>query len=382
MSKIIWLAPLILLLSCNSYDDSDIVTTNTNVSDVISALSYSDIYPDDNPYSEAKDSLGKFLFWDPILSGNKDVSCATCHHPDFGYGDGMDASIGVGGTGLATARSGGTQVTRNAPTIVNSVFNGLDNDGNHSHTAAPMFWDNRTQSLESQALLPILSAEEMRGSTILEDDIMDTIILRLSQITAYQTLFYNAFGSTTITQERILQAIATFERGITASDSPFDRYMRGDETAMTAQQIEGMNIFVDAGCADCHNGPMFSDYQLHTIGVKDNGTTDSGASGDFDFRTPTLRNLSSTGPYMHNGVYDDLEDVIDFYRIVKGRNSSSELNSNLSQSDLDEEILDLTLQGNQTDEIIGFLDALNDNNFDVSIPSSVPSGLSVGGNIQ
>jgi len=370
----------LFITACES-DDFQLLTTG-EVANFVTALPEQPSYPSNNPYSEEKKELGRLLFWDPVLSGAEDVACATCHHPDFGYGDGLDLSSGVDGVGLGPNRSSGVQIRRNAPTIINTVFNGINNEGNLSHQDAPMFWDNRESSLEGQALGPILSKEEMRGDSIDVNAIMDTVIQRLNSIPEYKLRFASAFGDSSITQDRILQAIATFERGIVALNSPFDLYMRGDENALTTEQIEGLSMFIDAGCADCHSGPMFSDFELHTIGVPDNiSPPDSGASGVFNFRTPTLRNLSTTGPYMHNGLHTTLEEVMDFYEDAED-GDQEDINSNLSPGDLDADIRDLDLDDDDFEVIITFLGALNDEDFDKTIPTSVPSGLPAGGNIR
>lgn len=334
------------------------------------------------PYSQEKEDLGRLLYWDPILSGTKEVACVSCHHPSLGYADGLNFSQGVGGTGLGRNRSGGVKTRRNAPTVINTAFNGIDNNGVYNPESAPMFWDNRAKGLEGQALLPMLSKEEMRGEAIAENLILDTLIQRLNAIPEYVAKFEQAFGSNEITQNRILAAIATFERGIIANNSRFDQYMRGNVNALTDFEIEGMNAFIEVGCADCHSGPMFSDYELHTIGVKDNiNPPDSGATNQFDFRTPTLRNLNLTAPYMHNGIHVTLEEVMEFYESI-GEGDEEELNVNVSEDQLDEEMQDLDLDEDQIDAIIAFMNTLNDDSFDKTIPDSIPSGLPVGGNIQ
>ncbi len=362
--------------------DEDMLPAVGDPGELISALPETVQYPIDNPYTVEKEDLGRLLYWDPILSGTKDVACVTCHHPDFGYADGLKFSQGVGANGLGPGRSGGLRTMRNAPTVINAAFNGIDNNGFYDPALSPMFWDNRAESLEGQALLPMLSKEEMRGGAIAEGAIIDTIIQRLYAIPEYVAKFEQAFGSNDINQDRILAAIATFERGIIANNSRFDRYMRGDLNALSGFEIEGMNAFIQVGCADCHSGPMFSDYKLHTIGVQDNiNPPDRGATNTFDFRTPTLRNLSVTGPYMHNGIHETLEEVMEFYEeIAEGEDDA--LNSNVSENQLDPEMQDLQLDDDQINEIIAFLNTLNDNSFDKTIPTSVPSGLPVGGNID
>lgn len=258
---------------------------------------------------------------DPILSGNEDIACATCHHPNEGYSDGIARSIGTGGIGLGPNRTGNTQTSRNSPTVINTAYNGIDQNGNYNPSQAQMFWDNRTQSLELQAIQPILAAAEMRGTEIPEQEIVETVLNRLQNIPAYVQLFDNFFGGDNpINESNLGKAIASFQRNIIASNSPFDEYMRGDLSAMTQQQINGMMEFIEVGCADCHSGPMLSDYQLHNIGVPNDGINDNGG-GNNQFRTPTLRNLGSTAPYMHNGTFDDLNEVMRHYDRNGGNNN-------------------------------------------------------------
>ena len=341
-------------------------------------------------------ALGRALFWDPILSGGKDVSCATCHHPQFGYTDGRALSIGVDAIGLGPDRQHLSPeqygfVRRNAPTILNTAFNGIDENGHYDPVTAPMFWDNREESLELQALGPIQSFEEMRGHAFGLEVALDSIVARIRKINQYRTLFARVFGNNnSITSGNIGLAIATFERTIVATNSPFDRYQQGDHDAMTPNQIRGMNEFARVGCNNCHNGPMFSDFQLHTLGVPDHDlltTSDAGANGTYAFRTPTLRNLNETGPYFHNGVGGNLQQTITFY--ITARNfannnprgpGSLDVNPNVNQNDIDPEIRDLgNLNNRDVQDIIAFIQALNDPDFDRSIPESVPSGLSPGG---
>lgn len=368
------------LISCE--DDNDGNGNNQNVFEVIAALPSNVISPANNQFTSAKSDLGRLLFFDPILSGTKNVSCATCHHPDFGFADGIRLSIGVNGTGLGPERRNGVRIERNAPTIINTAFNGINQNGNYNPSQAPMFWDLRERSLEGQALLPMLNMEEMRGNNIAENDIIDTILSRLNAISEYQTLFSQAFGSAGINQGRLLDAIAAYERSIVANNSRFDRFMRGDNSALTAQEQAGMEDFVEAGCANCHGGPMFSDFELHTLGVPDaNGITDRGA-GQFDFRTPTLRNITLTAPYMHNGEFASLREVLEFYNDISGNRVNNAINDNLNPNDIAQDARQLDLNGGDIDEIITFLRTLTDEGFDRTVPQSVPSGLPVGGDIN
>lgn len=375
-------AIVVLLLVVSSCQQDAGPLDIEEVRSVISDLPESVSFPTDNLYSDAKHELGQRLFWDPILSGQKDVSCATCHHPNLGYADNRDLSSGVNGVGLGSNRTNGDVIRRNAPTILNVAYNGIDVNGNYSPLNAPMFWDNRTKSLEQQALLPILSHDEMRGTDISENAILDTVIQRIASIDEYRDLFRNAYGTDVITENNIAEALATFQRGIIANNSPFDQYIRGNSSALTDQQIEGMNTFIDVGCANCHSGPMFSDYKLHILSTPNHpGVVDQGATGNFEFRTPTLRNLNLTAPYMHNGVFDDLRDVLEFYVDIRRGNGNSQ-NPNVSDNQIDQDARELSLNNGDIIEIISFLNSLNDNGFDRSIPQSVPSGLPVGGNIN
>lgn len=341
--------------------------------------------PADNPQTAEKIALGRLLFWDPVLSGSKDVACGTCHHPSFGYSDALDLSIGVNGEGLGTARHFVSPnnipfAKRNALSIINTAFNGIAANGSYNPSNAAMFFDNRVHSLELQSLEPIKTLEEMKGQTILLENILDTVVLRLKNIPQYVQLFSNAFGTTNaISVQNIGKAIAAFERTILANHSSYDEYMRENKSAMTDAQVQGMNAFASQGCIRCHSGPMFSDYRLHVLSVPDNGKlpTDAGANGTYAFRTPTLRNLSFTAPYMHNGVFKTLDAVLDFYEQVGDHRSQ---NRNVSNSALDENLQ--RINNREKASIIQFLNALNDASFDKSIPASVPSGLHPGGNLQ
>ena len=401
----IFAACLLIFTSCQK-DDS----TNTNDNNIVDI---NDIDPDGNDGNgtgtinhNSMVTLGRLLFWDPILSGEKDVACATCHHPDFGYADGRQLPIGVGGQGLGPSRVDATNddiglVGRNSPTIINTNFNGISANGNIDPATAPMFWDSRALSLETQALGPILSFEEMRGHAFGEAVALDSIVNRLQNIGQYNILFTDAFGANnSITSTNIASAIATFERTITATDSPFDDFQAGNQNALTQAQIRGMDRFAEIGCNDCHSGPMFSDFELHVVGVPDNNmltNSDSGANGTYAFRTPTLRNLRETGPYFHNGVGGDLQQTIRFYITARnfargnnggggqggGGNGGLTVNPNIDRNDIDDDVRNLqNFNNNDIQDIIAFIQALDDPGFDKTIPATVPSGLHPAGNID
>jgi cytochrome c peroxidase len=353
-----------------------------------SALPLSAQAPADNPSDPDRIALGRLLFWDPILSGAKDVACATCHHPDFGYAENLDISIGVTGVGLSGNRrfvSPGAIpfVKRNSQTILNTAFNGIDRDGLYNAGKAPMFWDLRVTSLETQALEPLKTFEEMRGNAYPAEAALDVVVARLNAIAEYRTLFAAAFdGGSAVTAPNVGRALAAFERSLVVNRTPFDRYMRGDRTAMTPAQIRGMGRFERIGCTHCHNGPMFSDYKLHVLSVPDNRKlpeSDSGTDGTYAFRTATLRNLAFTAPYMHSGVFRTLEDVVRFYDDVADGDSE---NPHVGPGQLDPLLGQLDDVDDGRRDLIEFLGALGDDAFDKTVPTRVPSGLPPGGNLS
>lgn len=358
---------------------------------LISALPRHAPAPADNPTTPEKVALGRLLFWDPVLSGTRDVACATCHHPDFGYADSLDMSIGVTGVGVGSNRrfQGETSiplVKRNSQTLINVAFNGIRQDGAVNPSAAPMFWDLRVQGLEAQALEPIQAHEEMRGDVYTKAQAVARVVARLAAIAEYRRLFRKAFDDVTpITAGNLGKALASFQRSLIAANAPFDRYMRGETDAMTAVQVSGMDRFQRIGCANCHSGPMFSDYTVHVLGVPDNPKlpeSDSGVNGTYGFRTPSLRNLASTAPYMHSGVLRTLNDVVRFYNAVGGRRGRfGTQNPNVSREQRDPLLQQLNLRGGVR-EVIEFLTALNDDRVERTIPDKVPSGLPPGGPVQ
>ncbi len=344
--------------------------------------------PQDNPASPEKEFLGKLLFYDPILSGNKDVACATCHHPNNGYAEFLDISIGPNSRGLGSKRKFNSPndipfVKRNAQTIINTAFNGIDPHNRYNPQEASMFWDDRAKSLEKQALEPIKAFEEMRGHGNDETDVLQTVIDRLREIPEYQKLFELAFGGTdAVTVDNLGKAIAAFERTIVTNNSRFDQYMRGDDDAILLSEKEGFELFKSVGCANCHNGPMFSDYQMHVLGAPENNKLaipDAGVQDTFAFRTPSLRNLRFTAPYMHNGSLQSLRRVLEFYEDIS---NGKVRNPNVTKERYDPFVRELELSVKEMSQIISFLNTLNDDSFDKEIPETVPSGLPVGGDIQ
>ena len=354
--------------------------------------------PADNPTTPERVALGRLLFWDPVLSGQKDVACATCHHPAFGYSDGLDLSIGANGVGLGAARAFAAGhpsrlVKRNSQTVLNVAFNGLTAGADSTPAAAPMFWDLRVRSLEAQALEPLKALEEMRGGAYPEDRAIAAVVARLTTIAEYRRLFARAFGggNTAVNEDNLGRALAAFQRTLVAANAPFDRYMRGDTTALSPEQVRGMERFQSTGCINCHSGPMFSDFAPHVLGVPDNAKlpeSDSGANQTYAFRTASLRNLSATAPYMHNGVFATLPEVINFYARIsrgggrRGGRGARGVNPQVSRDQIDPLARDLNMRGRGQRDLIAFLRAMDDPSFDRTIPERVPSGLPVGGRLQ
>ena len=194
------------------------VATDVSSQDIRLPLPQAPTAPADNPTTPAKVALGRLLFWDPLLSGPKDVACGTCHHPRFGYAEDRDVSVGVTGIGLGRDRrlAPGSEiplVKRNSQTILNVAFSGSDEAGRYEPSAAPMFWDIRARSLETQALEPLKALEEMRGHTYPEDKAVESVVARLDTVAEYRRLFTGAFGGErAVTAGNLGKALAAFQR--------------------------------------------------------------------------------------------------------------------------------------------------------------------------
>ncbi len=387
--KLLLLLVLLIWGSCGDSVSQKVALNDLpRVSTAITALPKTVKAPQNNLPSKEKELLGKFLFFDPILSGGKDVACATCHHPQNGYSEFRDLSIGPNAKGLGSKRTFNRGndipfVKRNSQTIVNSAFNGIDTYNRYDPENAPMFWDDRSKSLEKQALEPIKAFEEMRGHGFAESEILEVVVQRLKNIPEYKVLFERAFQEEdAITIENLGKAIATFERTLVTNNSRFDRYMRGENDAILLSEKEGFELFKSVGCVNCHNGPMFSDYKPHVLGVPQNKkllVPDAGIQDSFLFRTPTLRNLRFTAPYMHNGSLPTLRQVLEFYEDIS---NGKERNPLIAKENYDPFVRELNLSVKEMSLIISFLNTLNDDGFSKDIPDAVPSGLPVGGNIQ
>ena len=250
------------------------------------------VIPEDNPQTEAKVALGRQLFFEPRLSGDDTISCATCHDPAMAWANHSPVDTGIRGQ----------RGTRNSGTILDAAYMGFQ------------FWDGRAATLEAQALGPIHNPMEM-GATL------DDVVRKLSAIEGYRLQFAAVFGSE-VTADGIARAIAAFERTVLSGPSSYDRYAAGDKQAMTEAAIRGLRIFGGkARCRTCHGGPLFSDQGFHNLGVgmdrpqpdvgREAVTKDSRDRGRF--KTPGLRNAALTCPYMHYGSVRTLADVVALY---------------------------------------------------------------------
>jgi len=244
--------------------------------------------PPDNPTTPEKAALGKLLFFDPRLSGNNTMSCASCHFPDRAFADGL--AWNKGATGMSLSRN--TQSCLNVGFYTN------------------YFWDGRATSLEEQALGPIESDVEMNQN-------LDELEVELRAVPDYVRRFQAVFG-TPPDQQGIAKALATFQRTLVTEPSPYDRYLLGDDDALSDDAQRGLELFRgEARCIECHNGPHLSDDKFYRLGhsAEDEGRAKvTGLSEDrFRFRTPSLRNVADTGPYMHDGSLKSLEAVVTFY---------------------------------------------------------------------
>lgn len=247
-------------------------------------------FPEGRPYSPQMATLGKMLFFDPRLSGAKNMNCASCHNPSFGYEVPVPTPIGAANTKLR----------RQAPTLQNIAW------------VEPLFWDGRSPTLEEQARHPIQEPVEMNGY-------FPEIIRALSEVSLYNTWFKRLFPERGMTRETILTAIATFQRTIVTGTTPFDRWVRGEEDAISEAAKRGFQLFNgDANCATCHSGWNFTDNRFHDTGLPTNDIgrakqEPTNVHARFAVKTPSLRNLEYRAPYMRDGSLRTIDDVLQFY---------------------------------------------------------------------
>lgn len=319
-------------------------------------------YPDDNLYTKEKAELGKMLFFEPRLSGHNHFTCAMCHNPSLGWSDGLELGFGEGMNRLG----------RRTPTILNLAW------------ADVFMWDGRFSSLEEQALGPIGAAVEMNQP-------LEKLVPKLKKVPGYVTAFNVAFPGEGITLENIAKAIATYERTVVSAVAPFDKWIAGDESAISESAKRGFKLFNEkARCARCHSGWNFTDDSFHDIGLpitkdrKHLHVSDHMASNDdhgkekihihkadkgrgdhfpnnvkmqYAFKTPGLRNLTERQPFMHDGSMGSVREVIEHY------NKGGEKRPSLS-----DEMKPLNLTEAEINDLIAFMKSAESNDEPTTLP--------------
>ena len=285
--------------------------------------------PNDNPPNTARIVLGQRLFFDPRLSGDGNMSCATCHNPGLGWSDGLSTAKGVKSSILGRA----------TPTLFNTGYNTIH------------MWDGRKSSLEDQAMGPMQSNAEMNMD-------FEQLFHWINNNEWYKAAFAKAYPGEPINETSLSKAIASFERTIISNSSPFDRWVKGDAKAMTAQQINGFKVFVGRGnCIACHSGANFTDNGFHNIGLASFGNTEPDLGRYLykpvtamkgAFKTPTVRELTRTAPYFHDGSAKTLMDVVEHYD--QGGRQKSNLSPNIKP---------LGLTNEEKNSLVSFLEALS-----------------------
>jgi cytochrome c peroxidase len=283
--------------------------------------------PPENLPNASRIQLGEMLFWDPRLSKKGAMSCASCHNPALGWSDGLPTAVGFDMQKLGRA----------TPTIVNTAFNSIQ------------MWDGRKANLEDQALGPIEAAGEMNLP-------LHEMVQRLKSIPGYSPHFEKAYPGQGISEVTVARAIASFERTVLSTESPFDRWRKGDLQAVSPAAKRGFELFTGkAKCAICHMGYNFTDNGFHNIGVKDDGASpDVGRfaqrkvkSMQGAFKTPTLRDIALTAPYMRNGTYGTLSEVVEHY------NRGGDVKDNL-----DINMVPLDLSAAEVADVVAFMESL------------------------
>ena len=312
-----------------------ILSANVSASDEMSAYLRPETVPapEDNKPNANRIALGKALFFDPRLSGSNWISCGTCHNPALGWSDGLPTAIGNNQKVLGRA----------TPTILNTAYN------------PHQFWDGRANTLEEQALGPIAASGEMNQD-------LDKLVAELKGIKGYKPMFDSAYPGEGISKKTIAKAIASFERTVVSKESRFDRFVKGDKNALSKDEQNGFKVFEGKGrCASCHSGFNFTDNQFHNIGLKDKDpgraaiTKDKSLTGAV--KTPTLRDIALTAPYMHNGSIKTLQEVVEHYD--RGGDNKTHLSPMMVK-------LDLSKQEKQ--DLVAFLQSLTGEPANITVP--------------
>lgn len=291
--------------------------------------------PQSNPLTPEKAELGKTLFFDPRLSRTGSVSCASCHNPSFDWSDGLTRGLGVTGVPLP----------RRTPTVLNAAW------------LSALMWDGRAATLEQQAVLPITAEHEMG----LE---LEEVVERVKVVAGYVPLFEAAYPGAGISAETLLGALASFQRTLVSAEAPFDRWINGDDLAISEEAKRGFLVFNDAGrCSKCHSSWRFTDDSFHDIGL----ASDDIGRGQFAppsvvimqhaFKTPTLRDFRMSGPYMHDGSMASLDEVIKHYE-----------DGGKKRPSLSPEMQAVTLSAQERKDLVAYLKTLQGPPLDVKLP--------------
>ena len=302
--------------------------------------------PANNALTEERIELGKMLFFDARLSRDGNISCASCHSPLYGWSDGLPTGIGFRGEVLGRA----------SPTVINTAYNALQ------------MWDGRKRSLEDQAMGPMEATAEMNMD-------LDALYEFLSNNAEYAAAFERAYPGEAVSADTISRAIASFERTVISTESPFDAWIRGDASAMTAAQVRGFQVFLDpdkGNCAVCHSAPNFTDDGFHNIGLEQFGSENPDL-GRFEqvplalmrgaFKTPTLRDITLTAPYFHDGTAASLMEVVEHYE--RGGDVQTNLSPNMKALDLTQ---------SEKEDLVAFLEALTSDHSNFQLPR-LPAGV-------
>jgi cytochrome c peroxidase len=292
-------------------------------------------YPDDNPYSKAKDDLGHMLFFDPLLSGAQSRSCSTCHNPGLSWGDGLPRAVGEGQASMRLR----------SPTLIDIAW------------VPVLGWDGKFPDLESVAFVPITGTANMNLPEA-------ALMSRLSAIPGYVQAFDQAFGNGEITRRKVELALATYQRSIVSPEAPFDRWLKGDDLAINAAAKRGFALFNTKGrCAECHDGWAFTDGSFHDIGTAEGDDIGRGRLFPtskklrYAFKTPTLRDVGRRAPYMHDGSVPTLGAVVDLYD-----------RGGIARPSRSEKIRPLGLSAQEKQDLVTFLDTLTTPPHPVPVP--------------
>ncbi|MEA3383350.1 MAG: cytochrome c peroxidase [Campylobacterota bacterium] len=305
--------------------------------------------PADNKLTPERIELGKLLYFDVRLSSSEKISCATCHHPKSGWSDLKPTPKAVGHEGRVGPR--------NSPVVLNTAYQNRQ------------FWDGRVRTLEQQALGPIEADVEMNMP-------LEVLIPKLNKIEGYKTLFAEAYPKSNgvITEDYLAKAIASFERTVVSTDAPFDRYIKGDKSAVNQYVLDGFELFKGkAHCADCHDGFNYSDGSFHNIGLND-GELHGKEQGRYlvkrraswygVMKTPTLRDIGKSAPYFHDGSVKTLKEATAICA-AGGRYENNVKNKSTF-------MIDRKLTDTEINKVVAFLKSLTGPNMKLTIPTKFP----------